>query len=88
MARQRHDDSTDAIELWEEIEEELRDRVEEAIQQLVGGETLRDIAQHTGFSIGVITRLCERRHWNHLPTLKELEKLAQAYGLQLHLTFE
>jgi|3_EtaG_2_1085321.scaffolds.fasta_scaffold01191_7 transcriptional regulator with XRE-family HTH domain len=69
-------------------EDDLRDRVYEAIESLVGDDTVREICRKTGLSNGVVTRLVKREHRTRWPSVMALEKLAQAYSLELVISFE
>lgn len=66
----------------------LGDRLFEAVDSLIGGDSIRDVAHKTGLSVGVVTRLVDRKHMNRWPSVFVLERLAVAYGKELVLGFE
>tara|TARA_R100000458_G_scaffold19008_1_gene16589 strand:+ start:379 stop:630 length:252 start_codon:yes stop_codon:yes gene_type:complete len=69
-------------------EEELAAKLYEAIEELVGDETVRDISAKTGLSNGVVTRLVKPHLRTRWPSIFVLERLGLAYGRPLILGFE
>lgn len=68
--------------------EDLADRIYEAIEGLIGDDSIRDVCKETGLSVGVVTRLIDRKHQNRWPSVLILEKLAKAYDAELVISFE
>lgn len=66
----------------------LADRLFEAIDTLIDGDSIRDVAKKTGLSVGVVTRLVDRKHMTRWPSVFQLERLAIAYGRELFVSFE